>query len=160
MVDKNYWSSDLPHPLSPNVIDVALYENYMVGGSSLLLGSTKGLIPLSDRQLDSDPWYESTTVIVGDWRDNKHYYSNILLDGGLCFTKELCDEILEMASKNCKRFISEINNVTIAFNPEIIPTFHDLHSTKGEIIVMKALMSIAGITRQLNLCWVISLDCI
>jgi hypothetical protein len=106
MVDKNYWSSDLPHPLSPNVIDVALYENYMVGGSSLLLGCTKGLLPLSDRQLDLDPWYDSPTVIVGDWRDNKHYYSNILLDGGLCFTKELCDEILEMASKNCKRFIS------------------------------------------------------
>ncbi len=106
MVDKNYWSSDLPHPLSPNVIDVALYENYMVGGSSLLLGCTKGLIPLSDRQLDSDPWYDSSTVIVGDWRDNEHYYSNILLDGGLCFTKELCDDILEMASKNCKRFIS------------------------------------------------------
>ena len=78
----------------------------MVGGSSLLLGCTKGLIPLSDRQLDSDPWYDSSTVIVGDWRDNKHYYSNILLDGGLCFTKELCDDILEMASKNCKRFIS------------------------------------------------------
>ena len=106
MVDKNYWSSDLPHPLSPNVIDVNLYENYMVGGSSLLLGCTKNLIPLTNRQLDSDPWYKSDTVIIGDWRDNKHFYSNILLDGGLCFNKELCDEILEMVSKNCNRFIS------------------------------------------------------
>jgi hypothetical protein len=106
MVDKNYWASDLPHPLSPNVIDVALYKNYMVGGSSLLLGCTKSLIPLSDRQLDYNPWYDSPTVIVGDWRENRHHYSNILLDGGLCFNKELCDDILEMASKNCKRFIS------------------------------------------------------
>lgn len=106
MVDKSYWSSELIHPLSPSVVDVNYYKNYMIGGSSLLLGCTKSLIPLTNRQLDSDPWYESDTVIVGDWRDNKHFYSNILLDGGLCFTKELCDEILEMASKNCHRFIS------------------------------------------------------
>ena len=61
---------------------------------------------MSDRQLDLDPWYEADTVIVGDWIKNQHYYSNILLDGGLCFTKELCDGILKMASNNCERFIS------------------------------------------------------
>jgi hypothetical protein len=105
-MDKNYWASELPHPLAPNDIDVALYKNYMMGGSTLLLGCTKLLIPLSDRQLDKDPWYEAPSVIVGDWLDNKHYYSNILIDGGLCFTKELCDNILEMASKNCTRLIA------------------------------------------------------
>ena len=105
-MDKSYWASNLPAPLSPNDFDVTIYQNYMVGGSTLLLGCTKKLIPLSNRQLDNDPWYEAPTVIVGDWLDNKHYYSNILIDGGLCFTKELCDGIIEMASKNCTRLIS------------------------------------------------------
>ena len=35
-------------------------------------------------------------------------YNNILIDGGLCFTKELCDEILNMASKNCDRLIARV----------------------------------------------------
>lgn len=106
MVDKNYWSSELPHPLSPSDNDVEIYKSCMKEGTTLLLGCTKKLIPLSDRQLDNDPWYESDTVIVGDWLHNNNFYTNILLDGGLCFTKELCNGIIEMASKNCKVFIS------------------------------------------------------
>ena len=105
-MNKNYWASNLPHPLAPSDFDVVTYQSYMVSGSTLLLGCTKKLIPLSDRQLDIDPWYDASSVIIGDWLNNKHYYSNILLDGGLCFTKELCDGILEMASKNCTRFIT------------------------------------------------------
>ena len=70
-----------------------------------MLGCTKKLIPLSNRQLDIDPWYDGDTVIKGDWTKNQHYYTNIIIDGGLCFTKELCDDILKMASNSCKRFI-------------------------------------------------------
>ena len=80
----------------------------MVGGSTLLLGCTKKLIPLSNRQLDNDPWYEAPTVIVGDWLENKHFYTNIMIDGGLNLTKELCDGIIKMASKNCKVFIARV----------------------------------------------------
>ena len=106
MVDKNYWSSDLPLPLSPSDSDVEVYKNYLNRGTTLMLGCTRKLIPLSDRQLDSDPWYEADTVIKGDWIKNNHFYTNIILDGGLCFTKELCDDILKMCSNNCKRFIA------------------------------------------------------
>ena len=106
MVDKNYWSSDLPLPLSPSDSDVEVYKNYLNRGTTLMLGCTRKLIPLSDRQLDSDPWYEADTVIKGDWIKNNHFYTNIILDGGLCFTKELCDSILKMSSNNCKRFIA------------------------------------------------------
>lgn len=106
MVDKNYWASELPHPLSPSDNDVDRYERCKLRGSTLLLGCTKKLISISDRQLDIDPWYESDTVIKGNWIENNHYYTNILLDGGLCFTKELCDSILKMSSNNCKRFIA------------------------------------------------------
>ena len=104
-VDKTYWASELPLPLSPSDGDVHLFKTFMIEGTTLLLGCTKKLIPLSNRQLDLNPWYEADTVIVGDWTKNQHYYTNIILDGGLCFTKELCDDIIKMASSNCKRFI-------------------------------------------------------
>jgi hypothetical protein len=78
----------------------------MSEGSTLLLGCTIKLIPLSNRQLDIDPWYEADTVIVGEWTNNNHYYTNIIIDGGLNLTKELCDGVVEMASKNCKTFIA------------------------------------------------------
>ena len=106
MVDKNYWSSDLPLPLSPTDEDVNEFKSHMLNGTTLLLGCTKKLIPLSDRQLDIDPWYEESTVINGKWEDNVHFYTNIIIDGGLCFHKELCDSIVDMASKNCKMFIA------------------------------------------------------
>jgi hypothetical protein len=108
MIDKNYWASDLPLPLSPSDDDVLEYKFHLKKGTTLLLGCTKKLIPLSDRQLDSDPWYDADTVIKGFWTTNEHFYTNIMLDGGLCFTKELCDGILEMASKNCKIFIARV----------------------------------------------------
>jgi hypothetical protein len=77
----------------------------MKKGTTLLLGCTRKLIPLSNRQLDIDPWYDGETVIVGDWVDNKHFYTNILLDGGFNFNKKLTDSILEMCSKNCEVLI-------------------------------------------------------
>ena len=106
MVDKSYWASELPYPLAPSNEDVEDYKSNMKDGTTLLLGCTRKLISLSDRQLDLEPWYESDTVIKGDWVENKHFYTNIILDGGLCFNKELCDKILDMASKNCKVFIT------------------------------------------------------
>lgn len=106
MVDKNYWGSDLPLPLSPSDNDIKEFKSHMLNGTTLLLGCTKKLIPLSDRQLDIDPWYEGKTVIEGLWETNKHFYTNIIIDGGFSFNKELCDSIIEMASKNCKTLIA------------------------------------------------------
>lgn len=108
MIDKNYWGSELPLPLSPSDKDVETYKKYLKDGTTLMLGCTKKLLPISDRQLDKDSWYDGATVIKGDWLDNQHYYTNIILDGGLCFTKELCDDVIKMASKNCKMFISRV----------------------------------------------------
>jgi hypothetical protein len=105
-VGKGYWASNLPLPLSPSDKDIEEYRRCRKKGTTLLLGCTNKLIPLSDRQLDIDPWYEADTVIIGDWLDNKNFYTNIIIDGGLCFTKDLCDGILKMASKNCERFIA------------------------------------------------------
>jgi hypothetical protein len=106
IVDKTYWGSDLPLPLSPSDKDVEVYKNYLKEGTTLMLGCTKKLIPLSNRQLDIDPWYEEETVILGDWTKNEHFYTNIIIDGGLNLTKKLCDDVVEMVSKNCEIFIS------------------------------------------------------
>lgn len=110
ILDKTYWGSGLIYPLCPSDENVKEYKLHMMRGTTLMLGCTKKLIPISNRQLDIDPWYDGETVIKGDWIDNKHFYSNIILDGGLCFTKELCDNIIDMASKNCKVFISRSFN--------------------------------------------------
>lgn len=105
MVDKSYWSSDLPYPLSPSENDYKIFYSYRGFGNVLLLGCTRRLIGLATDIMDIDPWYDGDNVIVQDWTTNTKFYETIMLDGGLCFTKKLCDDILEMASKHCKRFV-------------------------------------------------------
>jgi FkbM family methyltransferase len=105
-VKKDYWASELPIPLSPSDSDVDIYKDNMIEGSTLMLGCTKKLIPISNIQMDIDPWYEAKTVIKSNWLDNRTYYGNIIADGSLSFTKELADSLVEMASKHCKVFIA------------------------------------------------------
>ena len=107
---KDYWKQEFPHPLAPNEKDVRIYASYRGPGETLLLGCTRSLLGLATDVLDADPWYEGDCVIVGDWRDNKKFYNYIMLDGGLCFTKELCDGIVDMASKHCRIFVSRSFN--------------------------------------------------
>lgn len=137
IVDKTYWGSDLPLPLSPSDSDVEVYKNYIKEGTTLMLGCTKKLIPLSNRQLDIDPWYEEETVILGDWIKNEHFYTNIIIDGGLNFTKKLCDDVVEMASKNCEVFISrsfryKLDTMKIA---DYFPKVSDFKIIPKEVIV-------------------------
>lgn len=106
MLSKEYWSQDFPRPLGPNDEDVNIFKDNMIPGRSLLLGCTKKLLDLSDVQIDLDPWWIGPNTITGNWLDNKDFFENILCDGGLCFTKELADGMLDMASKNCKVFIN------------------------------------------------------
>lgn len=110
MVDKNYWASDLPHPLSPSDKDYRIFLSYRGYGTVLLLGCTRRLIGVATKVMDIDPWHEADYVIKQDWRTNTEKYDTIMIDGGLCFTKELCDDVLEMASKHCKTFVARSFN--------------------------------------------------
>jgi hypothetical protein len=109
-VDKEYWSTEFPSPYGPSEEDVLFFNETKITGKTLLLGCTKKLIPITDIQIDIDPWYDGPNVIVKDWLDNTDFYENIFGDGVLNLTKELEQGILEMASKNCKVFICRCFN--------------------------------------------------
>lgn len=104
-MNKYYWSKELPEPYCPSANDVKIYTSNLKKGKTLLLGCTHKLIPFSDVQLDIDPWYEASSVITDDWRNNKSFYTNIIGDGVFNFTKELTCKTLLMCSKNCKKLI-------------------------------------------------------
>jgi hypothetical protein len=104
--DQAYWASEIPRPLSPSDEDVKIFKGHLVTGTTLLLGCTRKLIPLSDKQMDIDPWYKADTVIVQDWVTNTVYYDNIIGDGMLNYTKEIADRVLDMGSKYCNVFIA------------------------------------------------------
>ena len=109
-VDKEYWSTEFPSPYGPSEEDVLFFNETKITGKTLLLGCTKKIIPITDIQIDIDPWYDGPNVIVKDWLDNTDFYENIFGDGVLNLTKELEQSILEMASKNCKVFICRCFN--------------------------------------------------
>lgn len=104
-----YWKR-LRWPLAPSCNDVAVYRKYLLPGTTLLLGCTQSLLHLSDRQLDLVPLYGHCTEIRGSWETNRHFYTNMVLDGGLNLNEQLCRHTLNMASHNCNMFISRCFN--------------------------------------------------
>lgn len=109
-VGKDYWAKELPYPYSPSDDDFKIFKNHLKKGKTLLLGCTHKLIPITDYQMDIDPWYNSSTVIIQDWVTNNIFYDNIIGDGVLNFTKKLTDDVLKMCSKNCNFFMARVFN--------------------------------------------------
>lgn len=105
-VDKNYWANELEPPYCPSENDFYIYKNNLSIGKTLLLGCTHKLIPISDFQMDIDPWYQSSSVITQEWTTNQIFYENIIGDGVLNFTKELTDNLLLMCKDKCNNFIA------------------------------------------------------
>lgn len=139
-MDKEYWRIKLPTPYSPSAQDILTYQKHMQPGNTLLLGCTHDLIPLSDRQMDTDPWYENDTVIVQDWSTNAIFYTNIIGDGVFNFSKELTNSIILMALGCCSRLIvrsfnQRLPNMKVAqyfpgendfaLQPDIVEKFDD-----------------------------------
>lgn len=102
----SYWAKELAYPLSPSFDDLEIYKENLISGTTLLLGCTHKLIPISTHQMDIDPWYKSSTMIIQDWRENTKYYDNIIGDGVLNFTKDLTDSVLNMCKENCGLFLT------------------------------------------------------
>ena len=103
-MEKDYWASLTP-PLAPSSHDVEIYRTNLIEGSTLLLGSTKQLLDLCDIALDVSPVYQDKKIIVGDWVNNEMFFENIIGDGVLNFNHNLCNQLLEMAEKNCNQFL-------------------------------------------------------
>ena len=139
MVDKNYWASNLPEPLSPSDKDYKIFLSYRGYGSVLLLGCTRKLIGLATKVMDIDPWHEADYVIKQDWTTNTEQYETIMIDGGLCFNKDLCDNVLEMASKHCKTFVARCFNhkLDIMKIADYFPKREDFAITPTETRIFK-----------------------
>lgn len=113
------WWANLTPPLAPSDNDARIFKDYLLNGTTLLLGCTKNLIPLSDVQMDIDPWYVADTVITQDWTTNTKFYDNIIGDGVLNLDKELAEKVLDMCYKHCDNFVvrcfnRKLPNMTVA----------------------------------------------
>jgi hypothetical protein len=102
--DQDYWRN-LKWPASPNLDDYARFESYCTG-SVLLLGSTRLLLPLCDEAWDLEPKYDNPKIKNKDWFTLDQHWDTIILDGGLAFGKEFCEDLLAVALPNCNRFVS------------------------------------------------------
>lgn len=96
---------NLPYPLRPNPAEVEIFRENLLPGKTLLLGSTKDLLPLCDVAVDLDPKYEDSKLIYGDWYNISGDYENIIADGSLNWGAE---ELLPIIEKHCKRFICRV----------------------------------------------------
>ena len=138
-VNKEYWSTEFPSPYGPSEDDVRIFSEKRITGKTLLLGCTKKLIPITDLQMDIDPWYDGPNVLLKNWLDNTDYYENIIGDGVFNLTKELADGLLQMASKYCKvliirSFNYKFEKLRIAKN---FPTQIDFLIAPTESIIFK-----------------------
>lgn len=139
VVNKNYWASELPKPLSPSEEDVEIFKSYITDGSTLLLGCTRSLLDITDVQMDIDPWYDGENVIKQDWTTNDVFFDTIIGDGVLNFTHELAEDIIQMCSKNCKVFVARVFNrkfktMRVADN---FPSWSDFTIKPTEIKIFK-----------------------
>lgn len=137
-IEKEYWLSLNP-PLSPSENDVEIFKSYLISGTTLLLGCTKELIHLTNVQMDLEPFDFAPKPIIQDWITNTNPYTNMIGDGVLNFTKEICDGVLEMASKHSKKLIVRSFNrkMDIMRIANYFPSYEDFNIQPTEIRVLK-----------------------
>lgn len=108
MYNDPHWINLSP-PLSPSTGDVLIYKE-LIRGTSLLLGSTKELLPLVSTAIDLVPKYPDRKIQCYDWLDFSQFYDTVIADGCLNLTMELAIAIQEKYSHLCYRFISRCFN--------------------------------------------------
>lgn len=102
--DRDFWSN-LKWPAAPNEEDYKIFRSYQ-HGTTLLLGSTKLLLPLCDQAWDLAPVYDDPKIISKDWFSLDQHWDTIMLDGGLSYGKEFTDRLLPIVLSNCDTFIT------------------------------------------------------
>ena len=58
-----------------------MYQQHLLTGTTLLLGSTVPLLPLCDEAIDLTPRIQDPKIIKGDWNNIEKFYDNIIGDG-------------------------------------------------------------------------------
>ena len=102
--DVDFWTN-LKWPAAPNEDDREIFRSYQ-HGRTLLLGSTKLLLPLCDQAWDLNPLYDDPKLIARDWFSLDQNWDTIMLDGGLSYGKEFTDRLLPIIISNCDTFIT------------------------------------------------------
>lgn len=102
--DTEFWTN-LKWPAAPNNDDYLVFEQY-IHGKTLLLGSTKLLLPLCSEAWDVEPCYEDSKIKARDWFSLDEHFDTIMIDGGLAFGKEFTDRLLPIVLSHCDTFVA------------------------------------------------------
>jgi hypothetical protein len=103
-IDNEYWTN-LKWPAAPNMDDYKIFEKYC-NGKVLLLGSTKLLLPLATEAWDLEPKHNDSKIKNKDWFSLQEPWDTIILDGGLCFGKQFCHNLIKTVLPKCKTFVT------------------------------------------------------
>lgn len=102
--DRDFWIN-LEWPAGPNSDDLKVFESYCTG-RVLLLGSTKLLLPLATKAWDLHPLYTGPKIQNRDWFSLDEHWDTIIIDGGLAFGEQFCQDLLKVVLPNCDRFVA------------------------------------------------------
>jgi len=102
--DNSYWTA-LKWPAAPNESDYRVFESYCEG-RVLLLGSTRLLLPLATEAWDLHPLYADPKLKQRDWFTLDEHWDTVIIDGGLAFGEQFCQDLLKAVLPNCNRFVA------------------------------------------------------
>jgi hypothetical protein len=120
----NHWIN-APYPLKPNDTEVKMYQQHLLTGTTLLLGSTVPLLPLCDEAIDLTPRIQDPKIIKGDWNNIEKFYDNIIGDGVLNLEGE---KIIENLRPKCHRFISRVFSRKFSYMKYATFFYKDFHN--------------------------------
>ena len=104
--DINYWTT-LEWPAAPNFNDYNIFSEYC-NGTVLLLGSTYLLLPLCTEAWDLNPKYSDPKIKNKEWLSIGQHFDTIILDGGLSFGRDFCNELVNKVLPKCNTFVARV----------------------------------------------------
>ena len=102
--DDAFWDN-LQWPAAPSETDYQIFEQYC-RGRVLLLGSTRLLLPLATEAWDLHPLYPDPKLKQRDWFGIDQHWDTVIIDGGLAFGEDFCQNLLKVVLPNCDRFVA------------------------------------------------------